>query len=311
MGFGGVGVPAQVVGPDLIAAPGKVHPVGALLRRQHAVCIGQSGVGIHQVDLLLLGQLGDEGIVDGDFLVFQPLVALRFLRCHRQQRLEVDLGVRLGLPHQVHQLGVAVVEALVVVPAQLIDAQQDVYLAVGLAAQCLQGGILRPVLPDHLVGTDGLDGHALVGEVLRPPDAAVEQQAVGEGVPHKGGIGKPVVLHRLRFRHRGGVVIALGRLGPGGGGRLRHRFRRIGGRKDSGLHGKGDLDGSLLPGRLLAGTLCGIVLGAYVGRQQGPAPGQHQRQEQHGGRQTQAPASLGPAAFRLIGQAAPLLFVFL
>lgn len=81
MGRGGLfadGVRAQDLQPALIGRLGEVDAVSALLRAQRAVIACKGGVEIHQVDLFLRGQLGDEGIVGLYLVIGEISMAGRF-----------------------------------------------------------------------------------------------------------------------------------------------------------------------------------------------------------------------------------------
>ena len=79
-------------------------------------------------------------------------------------------------------------KSLVVVVAQLIDAQGQVHLSIFAQLQGLQQRIGGPINRDRLFLRQLEDGQAVGGQVLAAANAAINEEAVGAGVADKGGV---------------------------------------------------------------------------------------------------------------------------
>ena len=99
-------------------------------------------------------------------------------------------------------------KSLVVVVAQLIDAQGQVHLSIFAQLQGLQQRIGGPINRDRLFLRQLEDGQAVGGQVGPSPDPTVKQEAVRAGVPHKSGVLKVGVVHCRTLRRGLGEVVA-------------------------------------------------------------------------------------------------------
>ena len=104
-----------------------------------------SGFRSRNTTCFLLGRLPHQVIVHQQVLVGQIAGTARLgdhVLVQGDQTLDIDDGVGLAGPDGVDGLAVGVIEALVVIIAQLVDPQGQIYLSVLLQGQGLQQGIL-------------------------------------------------------------------------------------------------------------------------------------------------------------------------
>ena len=174
------GVIHQIGEPGLVPAGGEMHAIHGVFLGQDPVGVGEGRGHIQQNHLLLLGELLKDAVVDGDLVVVYirgPVFGAE-RGIDRHLILEIDNGVGLGFPNVIDEGGEFVVEALVVVITQLIDAEGDVHLAVlpGLSGERVHNGIFLPVDGDELFGI--LLHHVKNGDAL----IAVEGGALNAAV---------------------------------------------------------------------------------------------------------------------------------
>ena len=116
----------------------QVHPVPAVFLGQGAGFVSESLIYIDIGHLFLLRHLLHQLVVNPQVVVGQVIVAgggQVLLLVYRDQALDVDDCVGLNTANLINGGTEFVVVALVVVVAQLVDAQGDVYLAVFLQGQ--------------------------------------------------------------------------------------------------------------------------------------------------------------------------------